>query len=168
MPFNNLSYKNKHRRIHTMFKCNLYYHFIVTYCQSIKNKQICTQVACKRLDYVTQFPCVATCGTFPCINECSMLWQWDWNNYDVKLWRQQQCNTGDAWGQQLQGFEALTIGYYYMFMVYWRTRSVAQMIWRQMIGRLTLSSTVVTTRTARFNTNKTGNVYSTQQCGAFT
>lgn len=115
-PFNNLSYQNKHSRIHTMFKCSLYYHFVVTYCQSSKNKQICTQVACKRLDYVTQFPCVATCGTFPCINECSTLWQWDWNNYNVELWRQQQCNKADAWGQRLHGSEALTIGYYYTFV----------------------------------------------------
>lgn len=110
-PFDNLSCQNKHSRIHTMFKCSLYYHFMFTWCRGSKNKQICTQVACKRLDYVMQFPCVATCGTIPCINECSILWQWEWNNYNVELWGQ-QCNSGDAWGQRLKGSEALTIGYY--------------------------------------------------------
>jgi hypothetical protein len=42
---------------------------MVTYCQGSKNKQIYTQVACKRPAYVMQFPCVATSGTVPCINE---------------------------------------------------------------------------------------------------
>ena len=117
MPFNNLSYQNKHTTIHTIFKCSLYYHIMVKYSQDSKNKQICTQVACKRLDYVMQFPCVATCSTFPCINERSTLWQCEWTNYNVELWRQQcKTGTGDAWGQRLKGFEALTIGYYYTFV----------------------------------------------------
>jgi hypothetical protein len=116
-PFNNLSCPNKHSRIHTMFKCSLYCHFMVMYCYGGKNMQICNQVACKRLDYVMQFACVwQPAAHFHAINEWSTLWQWEWNNYNVQLWRQQQCNMDYAWGQWLKGFEALTIGYYYKFV----------------------------------------------------